>query len=134
MRLIVFMKTLNQKNRKKEVKVLTYENPDRFLKGRQNAINRLPIVNAGNTSENMLNKICLIIYSIYQAKEITRNAYKNMMMNSITVWYKTATIFINSKNTKTSNLHRLLLNLSNKIILKGVDKYVHLSNLNIYFT
>ena len=31
-------------------------------------------------------------------------------------------IFINSKNSKTSNPHRLLLNLSHKIRLKGSDK------------
>ena len=44
------------------------------------------------------------------------------------------TIFMNSKNSKTSDPHRLLLNLTDKIILKRSDKYVALSNLNIYFT
>ena len=34
------------------------------------------------------------------------------------------TIFINSKNSKTSNLHRPLLNLTDKIVLKRSDKYV----------
>ena len=29
-------------------------------------------VNAGNTSENLLNEIRQIIYSLYQAKEITK--------------------------------------------------------------
>ena len=47
---------------------------------------RLPIalaqVKAGNTSENLLNEIREIIYSLYQAKEITKTVYKNMM-NSI---------------------------------------------------
>ena len=33
-------------------------------------------------------------------------------------------IFINSQNSKTSDCHRLLLNLSNKINLKRDDKYV----------
>ena len=37
-------------------------------------IQRLPIVlvqvKAGNTSENLLNKICQIMYSLYQEKEI----------------------------------------------------------------
>ena len=37
------------------------------------------------------------------------------------------TVFMNSKNSKTSNHHRLLLNLSDKINLKGSDKYVALS-------
>ena len=41
------------------------------------------------------------------------------------------TIFINSANSKTSNPHRLLLNLSDKINLKRSDKYVALSNLRI---
>ena len=37
-----------------------------------------------------------------------------------------------SENSKTSDLHRLLLNLSGKIKLKRSDKYVALSNLSIY--
>ena len=40
-------------------------------------------------------------------------------------------IFMNSKNSKTSDLYRLLLNLSDKINLKRSDKYVALSNLSI---
>ena len=44
------------------------------------------------------------------------------------------TIFINSKNSKTSDPHRLLLNLSKKINLKRSDKHVALSNLRIYYT
>ena len=39
---------------------------------------------AGNTSENMLNEIKQIIYSLYPAKEITKKVYNNMM-NSIKV-------------------------------------------------
>ena len=41
------------------------------------------------------------------------------------------TIFMNSQNIKTSDPHRLLLNLSDKINLKRNDKYVALSNLSI---
>ena len=44
------------------------------------------------------------------------------------------TIFMGSENSKTSDPHRLLLNLSDKINLKGSDKYVALSNLSIYYT
>ena len=44
------------------------------------------------------------------------------------------TMFMNSRNSKTSDPHRLLLNLSDKIILKRSDKYVALSNLTIYYT
>ena len=43
-------------------------------------------------------------------------------------------IFINSKNSKRSDPHRLLLNLTNKIDLRGKDKYIALSNLSIYYT
>ena len=49
-------------------------------------LQRLPIaltqVKAGNTSENLLNEIRKIIYSLYQAKEITKRVYNNIM-NSI---------------------------------------------------
>ena len=41
-------------------------------------------VKAGNTSENLLNEIRQIIYSLYQAKEITKKMYKNIL-NSIKV-------------------------------------------------
>ena len=40
---------------------------------------------------------------------------------------------MNSENSKTSDPHRLLLNLSDKI-LKRSDKYAALSNLSIYYT
>ena len=43
-------------------------------------------------------------------------------------------IFMNSGNSKISDPHRLFLNLSDKINLKTSDKYVSLSNLNIYYT
>ena len=36
------------------------------------------------------------------------------------------TIFMNSKNSKTSDPHRLLLNLTDKINLKRSDRYVAL--------
>ena len=42
-------------------------------------------------------------------------------------------MFMNSKNSKISDPHRLLLDLSEKINLKRSDKYVALSNLSIYY-
>ena len=42
------------------------------------------------------------------------------------------TIFMNSENSKTSDPHRLLLNLTDKLNLKRNDKFVALSNLSIY--
>ena len=44
-----------------------------------------------------------------------------------------STIFMNSKNSKTFDPYRLLLNFSEKINLKRSDKYVALSNLSIYY-
>ena len=44
------------------------------------------------------------------------------------------TVFISSRNGETSDLHRLLLNLPDKINLERGDKYVALSNLSIYYT
>ena len=43
------------------------------------------------------------------------------------------TIYMNSENCKTSDPHRLLINLSDIINLKRSDKYVALSNLSIYY-
>ena len=40
-------------------------------------------------------------------------------------------IFMSSEDSKTSNFHRLLFNLSDKIDLKRSDKYVALSNPSI---
>ena len=42
-----------------------------------------------------------------------------------------STIFMNSENSKTSDPHRLLLNLTDKIGLRGKDKYITLSNFSI---
>ena len=46
-------------------------------------LQRLPIalaqVKARNNSENLLNQIRQIIYSLYQSKEITKNVYNNLM-------------------------------------------------------
>ena len=41
---------------------------------------------------------------------------------------------MDSKNIKTSDPHRLILNLSDKMNLKRSDKYVSLSNFSTYYT
>ena len=41
---------------------------------------------------------------------------------------------MNSKNSKTSEPHRLILNTEYKINLKRSEKYVVLSNLSMYYT
>ena len=55
-------------------------------------------------------------------------------MNSIKLQNNMDTIFMNSKNSRTSDSHRLLINLTDQINLKRSDKYVTLSNLSIYLT
>ena len=49
-------------------------------------LQKLPIalaqIQAGNTSENLLNEIIQIVYSLYRAKEVGKNVYDNIM-NSI---------------------------------------------------
>ena len=49
-------------------------------------LQRLPVVlaqvKARNTSENLLNEIRQILYSLYQVKEITKKVY-NDIMNSV---------------------------------------------------
>ena len=98
---------------------------------------RLPIaiaqVKTSNTPANLLNEIRQIKYFLYQAKEIIKKVFNNTM-NSIKVWFKVDTIFINSGNSKTVHSHRVLLNLLDKINLKRSDKYVDLSNVSMYCT
>ena len=44
------------------------------------------------------------------------------------------TLFMNSENSKTFDLHRLSLNLTDKTDLRQKAKYTALSNLSIYYT
>ena len=44
------------------------------------------------------------------------------------------TMFMNSENSKISDPHSLLLNLTDKIDLRRKNKYIALSNLSIYYT
>ena len=44
------------------------------------------------------------------------------------------TAIINSENSKTSDPHRLSLNLTDKTDLRQKDKDIVLSNLSIYYT
>ena len=57
---------------------------------------KLPItiaqVKAGNISENLLNEIRQIIYSLHRANEITKKVYNNKM-NSIKLQNRMDTIF-----------------------------------------
>ena len=88
-------------------------------------LQKLPIalaqVKAGNTSENLLNEIRQIISFLFRKKEISRNVF-NKIIYSIKLWNRMDIIFMNSRNSKTSDPHRLLLNLSDKIDLKRSEK------------
>ena len=42
--------------------------------------------------------------------------------------------FTSSKNSKTSNRYRILVDHADKIILKRSDEYVALLNFSIYYT
>ena len=44
------------------------------------------------------------------------------------------TIFMNSKNSKTSEPHRFKLDLTDKLNLKNPNKNMALANLSIYYT
>ena len=70
---------------------------------------------------------------MYKANKITKKVYSNIM-NSIKLYYKMDTIFMNSENSETSDPHSLLLNLSDKTNLKRSERNVALANLNIYYT
>ena len=89
-------------------------------------------VKADKISENLLNEIRQIIYSLYQAKEITKKVYNNIM-HSIKLKYNIDTIFLNSGNSSTSDPQRLLVNIIVKINLKSSDEDVALTNLRIYY-
>ena len=58
----------------------------------------------GNTSYNFLHKIRQIVYSLYWAKEVAKAVYNNINQYR---YYKMDTILMNSKSSKTSNLHIL---------------------------
>ena len=92
-------------------------------------LQRLPIalaqVKVSNTSGNLK-----IIYKLYILC-IEQN--KLLKKYTIKLYNRMDTIFMNSKNCKTSDSQRLLANPSDKINLKWSGKYVAFSNLSIYY-
>ena len=70
-------------------------------------LQRLPIalaqVKAGNNSENFINEIRKIAYSLYQSKEITKKVYNNILSPCNC---KMDTIFMNKKIVKV--LHHMI--------------------------
>ena len=65
---------------------------------------------------------------MHREKEVTKKVYHNII-NSIELYNRRETIFMNSENGGTSDPCRLLLNLTNKLNLKRGDKYFALSSL-----
>ena len=116
----------NEQQKVEELKILT---PKQMLQRLKIAFTQ---VKAGNTSENLLNQIRQIIYSLYHEKEVTKKLYSSIM-NSIHMLYKMDNILLNSKSSETFDPHRLMLNFADRINLKRSDKYVHLSNISIYY-
>ena len=55
------------------LKILT---PEQILQGLPIALAQ---VKAGNNSDNLLNEIRQIVYSLYQSKEITKKVYNNII-------------------------------------------------------
>ena len=68
-----FFNNINNQQKGAELKILT----------RKQMLQRLPIVLAqvkgGNNSENLLNEIRQIVYSLYQSKEITKKVCNNII-------------------------------------------------------
>ena len=60
----------------RKVKGLIISTPKQMLQWLRIALAEVP---AGNSSENLLNEIMQIIYSVYQAKEITKKEQNNIM-------------------------------------------------------
>ena len=66
----------NKAKNKTSGKVLKILTPKQLL---QRLPTALAQVKAGNNSENLLNEIRQIVYSLYQSKEITKKVYNNMI-------------------------------------------------------
>ena len=83
-------------------------------------LQRLPIalaqVKAGNNSENLLNEIRKVVYSLHQSKWYTKKVHNNII--KLIQIQKMDTIFIISKNRKTYEPHVLILKLTDKLDLR----------------
>ena len=81
-------------------------------------LQRLPIeltqVKAGNTSENLLNEIRYIIYSLYQEYKVIKNVYNNIM-NPINLFSGNRLLRPVTYRLLHIQPHRILVNLSHKL-------------------
>ena len=69
-------KTKSKQNNTNEGTGLKIFTPKQMLQRLPRALAK---VKAGNNSQNLLNEIRQIIYSLYQSKEITKKVYNNLM-------------------------------------------------------
>ena len=70
------------------------------------------------------------LYSLYRSKKLTKRLYESL----IDIIQNMETIFMNTKNSKTSEPHRFKLDLADKRNLKNPNKNMALANLSIYYT
>ena len=98
-------------------------------------LQRLPIalaqVKVGNTSENLSGKsyiLCIKNNKLTKKYKQYNEFNKGMKMNT-----KMNAVFMNLENSKTSDPHRLSLDLRDNIDLRQKNKYIALSNLSIYY-
>ena len=68
----------------------------------------------------------LIFIWAYNKKDLSRfiNYYPNISMDMI---------FMNTENSKTNELHKFFLNLSQILDLRSSNKHIVLQNLSIYY-
>ena len=105
------LKQLKRKGHPSDFSLLKIITPKQMIQRIRIAFTK---VKAGSTSENLLSEMCHIIYSLYKQKNLLKNFAK---YHEFKLQNRMDTIFINSENSKISNLRRLLLNFSDKIDL-----------------
>ena len=96
-------------------------------------LSHLPIllaqINTGNNSKTLKNEICQILYSLHRSNNIAKKCMIDLLM-----YKKMEIIFMNSKNSKTSEKNLLRLLLTDKLNLKNYNKNIALVNLSIFYT
>ena len=65
---------------------------------------------------------------------MTKTVYNNVQSTSVYDAYKMETFFMNTKNSKTSELNRFKYDLIDELDLKNPNKNMTLVNLSIYYT
>ena len=69
-------------------------------------LKRLPIavaqIKAGNNSENLLNEIRQIVYSLYRSKEITKKVHTNIIKSiKVSMFFELGFLNHNTKSTQS---------------------------------